>query len=459
MDARTFEELVVRHQGVVCGVAYAVLGDRARSEEVAQEAFLLAWRRLADAPVSAAWICGVARNLARNAARRRREVMMDEEPIATGADAREQMIAHENAERARAALALLPEPLREAIVVYYHGDESMTAVATALSCSHAAAKQRVHRGRARLRESLAAVETTLRARRPGAAFTGACVAAWLALDAGDAAAAVSPVASAPVAVSFASAAAWLFAIGIAGGIAAAAAPALDVSRAVVREPARPAPGTATTARRSMSPAPPALPSFAQAPAGSTAPAAPGPLTPVSINWEDGPLPLVVSLIANEMNVPIRVDGALDAVTVDTHLDNVPALDAIDQLLVQANAKRIEIDAIKIVQQGGRTDATTLGGDLVTLHLDDVPVFDALAAIEVKLHVPIERDVKANQLPGPTKVDGELYIMAKKDDPDPEYVPHVTLHVTNVPAGAALEQVLAQTGLGFVDARGYSIVPR
>ncbi|MBA3502504.1 MAG: STN domain-containing protein, partial [Deltaproteobacteria bacterium] len=53
-----------------------------------------------------------------------------------------------------------------------------------------------------------------------------------------------------------------------------------------------------------------------------------------------------------------------------------------------------------------------------------------------------------------------YIMTRtKGDPNPEYVPHVTLHVTNVTAGAALEQVLQQTGLGFVESTGYAIVPR
>jgi RNA polymerase sigma-70 factor, ECF subfamily len=45
-DPQAFEELVTRYQGVVCAVAYAVLRDRARSEEVAQEAFLIAWQKL-----------------------------------------------------------------------------------------------------------------------------------------------------------------------------------------------------------------------------------------------------------------------------------------------------------------------------------------------------------------------------------------------------------------------------
>ena len=63
-----FEQLVTRYQDVVCAVAYAWLRDRARSEEVAQEAFLIGWQRLPtlrEPPVMPGWLCGIARNLAR----------------------------------------------------------------------------------------------------------------------------------------------------------------------------------------------------------------------------------------------------------------------------------------------------------------------------------------------------------------------------------------------------------
>src|SRR5436190_23583090 len=80
-----FAGLVARYQGAVCAVAYSVLRDRARSEEVAQDAFLLAWQKLpgmSPAPALPGWVCGIARNLARNAARRRKETEMMTEPAA-----------------------------------------------------------------------------------------------------------------------------------------------------------------------------------------------------------------------------------------------------------------------------------------------------------------------------------------------------------------------------------------
>jgi hypothetical protein len=63
------------------------------------------------------------------------------------------------------------------VVLYYRGNASVAEVASTLGISETAARQRVHRGRERLKAALAAVETTLRATRPGPAFTAACIAA------------------------------------------------------------------------------------------------------------------------------------------------------------------------------------------------------------------------------------------------------------------------------------------
>src|SRR5258705_2083100 len=174
-----FAGLVARYQGAVCAVAYAVLRNRALSEEVAQEAFLSAWQKTAGQPpasVPPGWVCGIARNLARNAARRRKETEMMTEP-ATDTNPLSELIDRETLERADRALAELKPPEREAVVLYYRGDQSMREVADTLGITEAAAKKRVLRGRDRLRAALDTVESSLRATRPGPAFTAACVAA------------------------------------------------------------------------------------------------------------------------------------------------------------------------------------------------------------------------------------------------------------------------------------------
>ncbi len=176
-----FEDLVRRHQGAVCATAYAVLRDRARSEEVAQDAFLIAWRQLASLPAPPtlpAWICGIARNLARNASRKRRETTMASTPdLPSTSTALDTLLDREASEIAARALDSLGERDREVVVMYYRGEESVAEVAAALGITEPTARQRLHRGRERLRSAAALVEATLRRTRPSAAFTIACVAA------------------------------------------------------------------------------------------------------------------------------------------------------------------------------------------------------------------------------------------------------------------------------------------
>ena len=68
-----FEVLVRRHQSLVCAVAYSACGNLALSEDVAQETFWTAWRQRASLEQPdrlKAWLCGIARNLAKNARRK-----------------------------------------------------------------------------------------------------------------------------------------------------------------------------------------------------------------------------------------------------------------------------------------------------------------------------------------------------------------------------------------------------
>ena len=45
-ETAAFGALIERYQGVVCAVTYSRTGDRSLSEDVAQEAFIAAWRQL-----------------------------------------------------------------------------------------------------------------------------------------------------------------------------------------------------------------------------------------------------------------------------------------------------------------------------------------------------------------------------------------------------------------------------
>ena len=68
-DIDAFAELVNRYRDLVASVAYSRLGDASRSEDIAQQTFVTAWERNLDVidPTNVvSWLCGIAKNLARN---------------------------------------------------------------------------------------------------------------------------------------------------------------------------------------------------------------------------------------------------------------------------------------------------------------------------------------------------------------------------------------------------------
>src|SRR5678816_1278196 len=71
-DSEAFGALVERHKDLVFGVGLAHAGDPALAEDVAQEAFVTAWRDmtgLREPERVGSWVAGIARNLAKSAHR------------------------------------------------------------------------------------------------------------------------------------------------------------------------------------------------------------------------------------------------------------------------------------------------------------------------------------------------------------------------------------------------------
>ncbi|MBL9175028.1 MAG: sigma-70 family RNA polymerase sigma factor [Verrucomicrobiales bacterium] len=211
-DREAFGRIVERHQSLVCALAYSVCGSLARSEDLAQETFLAAWQRLGELREPAklrAWLCGIVRHLAAGAARRERrrggpaEPLDDvAEPASAEAGPAELAITQEEAALLWRSLAGLPGTYREPLVLFYRQGRSVAEVADALELSEDAVKQRLARGRALLRDELAAVvESTLARTGPGAAFTVAVLVALPMVSGTTASAAVAAGAAAGTAIS------------------------------------------------------------------------------------------------------------------------------------------------------------------------------------------------------------------------------------------------------------------
>jgi RNA polymerase sigma-70 factor (ECF subfamily) len=158
-DAERYRELVERHERRVFAVAWSRLGDAALAEEVAQESFIRAYRRLwllGDGAKFSAWIAAITRRLAINCGlRNRRELNKRRrwalEQTASPADESAELCPPETL---RQALADLPAKHRECLVLFYLEGKSGAEAASALGISETALRVRLHRARAALREQL-----------------------------------------------------------------------------------------------------------------------------------------------------------------------------------------------------------------------------------------------------------------------------------------------------------------
>lgn len=163
-----FGTLIERYQGVVCAVSYSRTGDRALSEDVAQDTFIAAWRQLGQLREPSrlrSWLCGIARNLARKAKRRhQREAPLDQPLVFEGANPFDAAAEAESERVVRDALMRVPDTYRDVLVLYYRDQRSVRDVAVALGITEAAALQRLARGRQYLADGVTdLVERSLRA--------------------------------------------------------------------------------------------------------------------------------------------------------------------------------------------------------------------------------------------------------------------------------------------------------
>jgi RNA polymerase sigma-70 factor (ECF subfamily) len=138
--------------------------EQGSAEDVASEAFLIAWRRWPDVPEPPLpWLLGVARNLLRKQAEAgyRRRLLADQiATLTTGADIVAWDAAEHVVERVTAlqALASLPERDVEVLtLVTWHGLDPRGGAAV-LGCSPRAFTVRLHRARRRLTQALRAAD-------------------------------------------------------------------------------------------------------------------------------------------------------------------------------------------------------------------------------------------------------------------------------------------------------------
>lgn len=163
-DPEAFRVLVEREAAAVIAACRRILGDPSEAEDVAQEAFVLAYRKLGtyrgDGPIGG-WLMRIAIREARDrAVRRRPTVTLDDaderHPVspAMWGDPVAVAEAKERAARLCSAVAALPAHYRDAVRMRYLDERSFGEIAAATGRPEPTVRTHLHRGLVHLRARL-----------------------------------------------------------------------------------------------------------------------------------------------------------------------------------------------------------------------------------------------------------------------------------------------------------------
>lgn len=156
-DTDAFAALVRRWQTPLVNLAWRFCRDRGRAEEMAQEAFLRAYRNLAQWRGESAfstWLFALATNLYRTELKRVPAMTISLDDIADPPDHRFAPTVYDDAQRdesLRKAVLALPSKYRDAVLLFYFHEQDVPQAARTLGVPEGTLKARLFRGREMLR--------------------------------------------------------------------------------------------------------------------------------------------------------------------------------------------------------------------------------------------------------------------------------------------------------------------
>lgn len=167
-DTAAFGELVTKYQNRLFGALTHMLGSAEDAKDVAQEAFVLAFQKLATFRGDAqfySWLFRIGMNAAVNFRRKNRSLgasleatkeRIGLEPTDHHSDTRpEQPLEQVERQRlVREALAQMTEEFRIPLVMAEMDEMKYEEIAALLQCPIGTVRSRIHRGRAELRDKL-----------------------------------------------------------------------------------------------------------------------------------------------------------------------------------------------------------------------------------------------------------------------------------------------------------------
>ena len=167
-DRDAFEQIVRRTARLVYARVYLDVGDRQRTEDVVQDTFLTAWRRIGqvvDPTGFRPWLLAVARSATADARRRESRKKRRAKTPLLASDAAgdvpdpaptpaERAVRREEQERMLGLLRRLPEEYSLPITLRYIGGADYDTISRQLGLSNGSLRGLLNRGMAKLREMM-----------------------------------------------------------------------------------------------------------------------------------------------------------------------------------------------------------------------------------------------------------------------------------------------------------------
>jgi len=164
-EVRAFEGIVRRWQGPLVNMAWRYCRDRSRAEEMAQEAFLRAWKNLAQWRQESSfstWLFSLAANVFRTELKRfpveTLPIGETQEP-SHPAGQLHALSARQSADGVRRAVLALPLRYREPVILFYFHEMDLSRAAATMGMLEGTMKARLSRARALLRERFPQLES------------------------------------------------------------------------------------------------------------------------------------------------------------------------------------------------------------------------------------------------------------------------------------------------------------
>ena len=166
-ETAAFNQIVLRWQGPLVNLAWRYVRDRGRAEELAQDAFVRAWRGLGSwrrEGSFSTWLFAVAANVYRSELKRipTNDAPLEETPEpAEPARQLDALVEARRDERVRDAVRALPVRYREPVILYYFQQMDIEAAARTLAMPPGTLKARLSRARELLRKRFPSLDPLL----------------------------------------------------------------------------------------------------------------------------------------------------------------------------------------------------------------------------------------------------------------------------------------------------------